>query len=283
MSSAEVAARTIKDLSNEEIKVLKAFSNLIYEHEVVDEHILAVESKMHIDRVKFALSKLHEKHLIFKSQRGYILLSAGLSAIALKILADKDIVQGLGKSIGLGKEADVFEGVRDNEKVAIKFFRIGRISFRDVRKRSFKEHNWLTINIEAARNEFEILNKLYGYCRVPKPIANIKHIIVMQFIDGQRLIYYRLDEPEYILSLLLEEIKKAYKRGIIIADLSEYNILYNERDIWLIDFPQAVKRDHPNTMQLLRRDLKNILSYFNRKYRVEYNLDKAIEYVTTSS
>lgn len=284
MSSAEIAARVIKGLTNEEVKVLRTFSNLIYEHEVVDERILAEASKMHIDRVRFALSKLNEKHIIFKHQRGYVLLSAGLDTIALKMLADKDIVQGLGKSIGVGKEADVFEGIRDGERVAVKFFRIGRISFRDIRKRRFKEvHNWLTVNIEAAKNEFEILNKLYNHCKVPKPIANTKHVIVMQLIEGQRMIYYRLEEPEYILTLLLEEIKKAYEYGIIIADLSEYNVLYDGKDIWVIDFPQAVRRDHPNAMQLLQRDLKNILNYFNRKYKVEYNLDKALEYVTVSS
>ena len=281
MSSAEVAARAIKDLSNEEVRVLKAFSNLIYDHEVIDEQLLATSSKMHLDRVKFALSKLNEKRLIFKSQKGYIILSAGLDAIALKILADKDIVHGLGKPIGLGKESDVFEGMRYDERVAIKFFRIGRTSFRDVRKRYFKEHNWLTINIEAARNEFKILNELYNYCKVPKPIANVKHVIVMQLIEGERIIYYRVEDPEHILTSILEEIRKAYKRGIIIADLSEYNILYNGNDIWLIDFPQAVSREHPNARQLLIRDLKNIIGYFNRKYKVEYNLDEAIEYVTS--
>ncbi|RMF31872.1 MAG: hypothetical protein D6752_01270, partial [Candidatus Nitrosothermus koennekii] len=263
MSSAEIAAKAIKGLSREEVKVLNIFSQLIYDYKVVDEYILSEKGKMHIDRVRFALSKLNEKRLVFKEERGYVLLTAGLDAIALKILADKDIIQGLGRAIGIGKESDVFEGISNNERVAVKFFRIGRISFRDLRKRGFKEaHNWLIVNIEAAKNEFNALNRLYMHCKVPKPIANVKHVIVMQFIEGYRLSYIKLEEPEYILRLILDEIKKAYRLGVISADLSEYNILYDGKGIWLIDFPQAIGIEHKDARLLLERDLRNIIRYF---------------------
>ncbi|GIU70852.1 MAG: serine/threonine protein kinase [Candidatus Nitrosocaldaceae archaeon] len=282
MSSAEIAAKVIKGLSREEVKALNIFSQLIYDYKVVDEYILSEKGKMHIDRVRFALSKLNEKKLVFKEEKGYVLLTAGLDAIALKILADKDIIQGLGRAIGIGKESDVFEGISNNERVAVKFFRIGRISFRDLRKRGFKEaHNWLIVNIEAAKNEFNVLNRLYMHCKVPKPIANVKHVIVMQFIEGYRLSYIKLDKPEFVLRLILDEIKKAYRLGVISADLSEYNILYDGKGIWLIDFPQAISIEHKDARLLLERDLRNIIRYFNRKYKIEYSLDKALEYITS--
>ncbi len=281
MSSAEIAARSIKELSMEEVKVLKIFSRLIYEYEAIDEDTIAMKSEMHMDRIRFALSRLNEKNLIFKVNKGYILLTSGLDAIALKMLADKGIVYGLGKPIGIGKESDVFEGITaTNERVAIKFFRIGRISFRDIRKRGFNAHTWLTINIEAAKHEFAILKRLYlAMVKVPKPIANIKHLIVMQLIEGNRLRFSMVEDPKHVLSLILDEIRLAYKNGVISADLSDYNVLYDGKDIWLIDFPQAVGLDHPNADLLLRRDLKNILRYFKKRYDIEYDIEKCIHYI----
>mgnify|MGYP001048617730 CR=1 FL=1 len=283
MSSAEIAANAIKDLSNEEVRLLYAFSNLIYNYEIIPERLLAIKSNMHIDRVRFGLSRLHKHGFISKEQDGYILLTAGLDALALKILTEKGIISGFGKPIGVGKEADIFECIGLNNRVALKFFRIGRISFRDIRKREFKDtHSWLTINISMAKREFLILTKLYNAnVKVPRPIANVKHVIAMDLIEGKRLANSILDNPMEILRLLLDEIKKVYEKGIVIADLSEYNILYDGNDIWLIDFPQAISNKDKNAHELLRRDIKNILRYFERRYRVEYNLDEALAYITS--
>lgn len=283
MSSAEVAAQVVKELTDEEVSVLKSFSMLIPNYETIDEDMLASKGKMHIDRVRFALDRLNEKNLIARYKGGYVLLSCGLDAIVLKILAENDVLHGLGRAIGIGKEADVFEGICKDERLAIKFFRIGRISFRDVRKRSYDAHSWLMMNINAARQEFEILKMLYGEVRVPKPIINVKHVIVMQLLYGDRLINIRLEEPEKVLLSLLEEIRKVYNKGIISADLSEYNVLYDGNDVWLIDFPQAVRLDHPNALQLLRRDIKNILAYFERKYKIKYSLENALSYITSTA
>jgi RIO kinase 2 len=286
MSTAEMAARAVKHLEPEEFKVLRAFDALLKDHESATIPQLATKARMHVDRVTFGINRLNQMELIVKGQRGYSLLMAGLDALALKILADRHVVVALGRSIGVGKESDVFEVYTPSQDIeAIKFFRIGRISFRDVRrKRGFKEsHHWLLVNMDAAKKEFSALKILYGVgVRVPRPLALAKHVVVMQLIKGRRLIHCdSLDDPLRMLLQILENIKLAYRGGLISADLSEYNVLYDGSDPWIIDWPQSISLRHPNADLLLRRDIRNILKFFQRKYHLEHDLDDAFEYVTS--
>lgn len=49
------------------------------------------------------------------------------------------------------------------------------------------------------------------------------------------------------------------------ADLSEYNLLYWQGRVVVIDFGQAVDTSHPNAHALLRADCRNINTFFRRK------------------
>ena len=285
MSSAEVAARVVKGLEPEEFKVLQALEASLKDHESLTIEHISKKARLHIDKARFSVGKLNKMELVISTSRGVSLVSAGLDALALKILADKDIVVGMGKSIGVGKESDVFEAVTpDKRSIAIKFFRIGRTSFRDVvRKREFgkKLHHWLLVNMDAARKEFHALKVLKRVgVKVPEPLALLKHIIVMERVDGSRLVHCdTLSDPKTVLKTILENVKLAYKTGIISADLSEYNVLYDGSDVWIIDWPQSVRIKHPNASMLLKRDVENMLNFFKRKYGLKYSLSDALKYV----
>jgi len=286
MSSAEVAAKVVKDLEPEEFKVLKALEALLKDHESLTIEQISSKTGMHIDKARFSVGKLNQMELVIRTGRGFSLVSAGLDALALKILADEDIVVGMGKSIGVGKESDVFEAVTPDQRfIAIKFFRIGRTSFRDiVRKRAFgkKLHHWLLVNMDAAKKEFHALQVLKGAgVKVPEPFALVKHAIVMERVDGPRLIHCEtFTDPKAILETILKNVKLAYRAGIISADLSEYNVLYDGSDVWIIDWPQSVSIKHPNASMLLKRDVENLLKFFKRKYALQYSLADALEHVS---
>jgi len=51
---------------------------------------------------------------------------------------------------------------------------------------------------------------------------------------------------------------------LVHADLSEYNILYHDHNIFIIDVAQAVEDDHPNAIYFLKRDCNNINNFFAR-------------------
>ena len=70
---------------------------------------------------------------------------------------------------------------------------------------------------------------------------------------------------------------------MIHTDLSEYNVLVDtEGMVWIIDWPQYVSADHPNALELLERDIGNVVYYFKRKYGLEYDQDQALKQVMGS-
>jgi RIO kinase 1 len=51
---------------------------------------------------------------------------------------------------------------------------------------------------------------------------------------------------------------------LVHADLSEYNVLYHNNHLWVIDVSQSVELDHPRTFEFLRMDIKNCNDFFRR-------------------
>jgi RIO kinase 2 len=176
----------------------------------------------------------------------------------------------------------------EGERIAVKFHRLGRISFRQtIRKRSYTtKHSasWLYQSRLAAEKEFQALQLLFP-CKVavPKPISQNRHVIAMGMIEGAELANWKkLSNPRKILKEILRNVRRTYlKAGIIHADLSEYNvILKTDKHILIIDWPQYVTRDHPNAVELLKRDIQNILQYFKRKHKLNIKLEESLSYVT---
>jgi RIO kinase 2 len=225
-----------------------------------------------------------------RSPFGYILNTAGLDVIALNGLVKRNIISGMGRAIGMGKESDVFETINDKgECSVVKFYRIGRISFRSTRKnRAYtspeSQHQWLTINLHAALKEEEgLVQAVKVGVSTPTFIAREKHAVVMTEVKGKML--YKCMEsdvraPRKLLAQILENERLAYtKAGIINGDLSEYNILFDGEKPWIIDWPQYVESNHPNATELLKRDVENSISYIRRKFGVKVDSEKASDYV----
>ncbi len=290
MSSAQIASRAIKQLDPEDIDVLRALEKSITRFQSIPLQTLRALTRLDERKLLFRLQRLNAFGFVIKSQSGYTLVSAGLDALALQSLVKRGLISGMGRSIGMGKESDVFEVVTDSgERAVIKFYRIGRISFRATRlKRSYSkpetQHQWLQINIEAAGKEEEGLLKAFDVgVRTPKFIARDRHAVLMSEIDGVMLHLCRkedISKPSLLLRQILENANKAYVRAKIInGDLSEYNILYDGENPWIIDWPQYVSLDHPNAEEILRRDIANTLSYFKRKFDSRVDEIKAVEFV----
>lgn len=70
---------------------------------------------------------------------------------------------------------------------------------------------------------------------------------------------------------------------LIHADLSEYNILYHADSLWIIDVSQSVEHEHPSALDFLRKDLKNVTSFFEGVGVECLRLRKAYEFVTKES
>jgi RIO kinase 1 len=64
------------------------------------------------------------------------------------------------------------------------------------------------------------------------------------------------------------------------ADLSEYNTLYHNGHLWIIDVSQSVEHGHPSAFDFLRNDIKNIEGFFGRLGVKCLGLRRCFEFVT---
>ncbi len=285
VSSAEKAALLLTRLDPRELRVLLGIELGMAQYEFVPMDVLTKYSGLSEEEAKFWLGELDKKDLLYGqagSYSGYILNYNGYDLLALNALVKSDILQALGKPVGMGKEADVLEAMTPrNEKVAVKFHRLGRISFRDTRrKRSFigkrRHMSWLYQSRLAAEREHDALKKTHeAGVTVPRPIFQNRHVVVMEFIEGHLLSdVSELDDPAVFLGDILLDVKKAYDAGIIHNDISEFNLIATEEGkIYIIDWPQYIPRGDPNAQTTLKKDVANILRFFRRKFRVGKHVD----------
>ncbi|RVE47135.1 hypothetical protein evm_008212 [Chilo suppressalis] len=107
----------------------------------------------------------------------------------------------------------------------------------------------------------------------PSVVILKKHILVMSFIGKDnkpapklRDVVLKPEKWESVYSEVVESMHKMYNVGHMIhADLSEYNILWWDNKCWFIDISQSVQPDHPNGLQFLLRDCRNITNFFEKK------------------
>ncbi|MCL7384816.1 MAG: AarF/UbiB family protein [Thaumarchaeota archaeon] len=287
--------RRFGELTEEDYCVLSIMERNLGKFREVPYQVILQSIKFSETKLERSLEKLHRLRLIW-SPKGkkiaYVLNYLGLDALALRTLSSKGIISGLGMPIGMGKEADVYDAIsREGRRLAVKFFRIGRPSFKKyerVRESLVRVHNYLEASIKAAQMEFKALLLLVGKVPVPAPVYRTRHVVVTELFEGIELASLtELENAEKVLLKIIDAIKSAYEAGVVHRDLSAYNVLIKpDGSIMLIDWPQWVKRSHPQASLYLERDVKNILSFFARKWDVrnippEY--EKIIEEITGKS
>ena len=288
MSSTERAARVLKSLKDEEWRTLAGMERALTAHGTADVGMISRLSRLPVERVSFALEELEKKGLAGKRGMSHILRREGVEAMALQDYVRKDLVAALGAIIAKGKESDVYEAYTDEGALyALKFYKLGRTSFTSVRKKRFREgadmKSWIAVNYEAARREYTALKKLAGVSDAfPRGFSYSRSTVLMQQVSGFRLSERpELADPRATLLSILDCMRKAYvEAGLVNADLSEYNILTNGASLWLIDWPQAVDRSHPNSVDLLRHDVGAVVGFFSRAYRVHLDREAAYGFVS---
>jgi RIO kinase 1 len=80
--------------------------------------------------------------------------------------------------------------------------------------------------------------------------------------------------------LLLTVRKMYHECKLVHADLSEYNVLYHDSHLYVIDVSQSVEHDHPHAFDFLRNDVKNVEEYFARRGVTTLGLRRSFEFVT---
>ncbi|MFW9972144.1 MAG: RIO1 family regulatory kinase/ATPase, partial [Candidatus Odinarchaeota archaeon] len=274
----------------EDLRILMAIEIGMKRSEYVTLNNIRFYSRYKMEETLFRLKKVHKLDLIIrdasKQEIAYTLNSNAYDLLALHTLVEKNIISQLGPLIGKGKESDVYSCMDDDKNIhAAKFYRMGRTSFKSIKQLrdivGERGHlSWLYVNRLAAKKEYEALEKIYSLgLNTPKPIGYNRHVIIMSYLRGKELVYYKsIKKPLKIFNMIIKQYKEIYKKANMIhGDLGEFNVVLDEKgNILIIDWLQWIPIDHPNANSLLERDIENICNYFRKKYRIESDKEKIL-------
>lgn len=164
-------------------------------------------------------------------------------------LKSRKIIAAIGDRIGTGKESDIYLAVRPNgDQVVLKFHRLGRTSFRNVKKtrdyfvyhqkgrnvgapKMNQGNSWLFLSRKSALKEFAFMKALYSVdYPTPEPIAHNRHIVVMTLIRGvplYQVVRTKLsaEQAASIFHQASELALRLAKHGLVHCDLNEFNLI----------------------------------------------------------
>lgn len=191
-------------------------------------------------------------------------------------LSSKGYFDELKSPIFVGKESNVFSAYKGKKLVIIKIYRVQNADFKkmydyigkDTRYEHLKKKR-REIIFAWTQREFKNLHKA-GKAKInsPKPIAVKDNILIEEFIGDDepapQLKNAYPQNPEKFLKILVKDLKKLYKEGLVHGDLSSFNILnYKEKPV-IIDYSQSTTTKTSNAQELMERDLGNIARFFKR-------------------
>jgi RIO kinase 1 len=208
-------------------------------------------------------------------------------------MINRNIVSEINGVISTGKEANVYHALSADDQGnevhrAIKVYKTSILVFKDREKYVAGEfrfkHGYNKSNNRAmvkvwAEKEMRNLKRIHGAAiPSPEPIYLRAHVLAMGFVGNAkgvpapRLKDVEFDDEDPLprwRSLYIEVL--SYMRimyqvcKLVHADLSEYNILFQNDKAYIIDVSQSVEHDHPRSLDFLRIDIKNINDFFQRK------------------
>ncbi|OWF56157.1 Serine/threonine-protein kinase RIO1 [Mizuhopecten yessoensis] len=122
----------------------------------------------------------------------------------------------------------------------------------------------------------------------PEPVFLRSHVLVMDFIgtDGWPAPLLKdcdlSDSKARELYLqCIHMVRTLYHTcKLIHADLSEFNMLYHEGRVYVIDVSQSVEHDHPHALEFLRKDCTNITDFFRKKGVCTLTMKELFNFVT---
>ncbi|KAK4886147.1 hypothetical protein RN001_002418 [Aquatica leii] len=140
-----------------------------------------------------------------------------------------------------------------------------------------------------AEKEMRNLSRMYNNnLRVPEPILLRSHVLLMGFIGDNGWPAPKLKDVELSPSknresyrdIVVKMWKMYNKCKLVHADLSEFNILYQNDEIYVIDVSQSVEHDHPRALDFLRKDCTNITDFFRKKEVATMGIKQLFDFIT---
>jgi len=210
---------------------------------------------------------------------------------ALLKAADRNLIDKMHGIIESGKESAILLADTSKGLVAVKIYMKRAGAFRemhqylcgDKRFRNVKKDRKAVVDAWA-KKEFKNLKKASDILKCPEVYGLQENVLIMEFI-GEKFSPYpklkdvRIENPEQALKQTLDRMKALWEEEKIVhGDLSEYNILVEKDELVWIDFSQGVHESHPEALNLLERDVENVVNFF-RSQGADLELEEALNSV----
>ncbi|KAL7438218.1 hypothetical protein ACHAXH_004488 [Discostella pseudostelligera] len=245
----------MRTMNRQDYRVLSAVESGMKNHSLVPLPLVNTIANLRHGGTNKIISSLLRDKLLSHDQscgyNGYRLTNSGYDILALHDLKCRGIIAGIGDKIGTGKESDVYIAITPrNTQIVLKFHRLGRTSFRDVKKKrdyfmvnalsknkksgtQFRTlpNSWLFLSRTSALKEYAFMKALYdvGY-PTPKPIGQSRHIVAMGLVRGVPL--YQLhsnrvsaEQAQSIFEQSAVLAGRLAQHGLVHCDLNEFNLM----------------------------------------------------------
>lgn len=214
-------------------------------------------------------------------------------------LMNRGTIGEINGCISTGKEANVYHAVsKADVEYAIKIYKTSILVFKDRDKyvsgefrfrHGYCRHNPRKMVRTWAEKEMRNLLRMQNAgLPVPTPVLLRSHVLVMTFCGENGWPAPKLKDVEMSSSKARELYRdcvilmwKMYSKcKLVHADLSEFNLLYHDGQIVVIDVSQSVEHDHPHAFEFLRKDCTNISEFFGKREVATMTVKELFEFVT---
>mmetsp|Transcript_55041 Transcript_55041/g.103140 ORF Transcript_55041/g.103140 Transcript_55041/m.103140 type:complete len:503 (-) Transcript_55041:214-1722(-) len=203
--------------------------------------------------------------------------------------------------ISTGKEANVYYATSQGRERAVKVYKTSILVFKDRARyvegefrfrQGYCKGNPRKMVAQWAEKEMRNLRRLSAIgIPCPEVVDVRQNVLVMDFLgqdgnaaprlkDTEGLDVTAWDELYVDCAMLMRKMMQQCK--LVHGDLSEYNMLYNDGQLYIIDVSQSVESDHPQALDFLKRDCVNVNNFFEKHVsRPVLPVKRLFDYVVT--
>ncbi|CAD1479178.1 unnamed protein product, partial [Heterotrigona itama] len=279
-------------------KLFRRYANKIniekYEGPTLPGHAtnLLIENDKRVEKDRFRTKDKYDRATVEQ------VLDPRTKMILFKLL-NQGIIAEINGCISTGKEANVYHATsKTGIEFAIKIYKTSILQFKDRDKyvtgefrfrHGYCRHNPRKMVRTWAEKEFRNLIRLHqGKVIAPKPILLRSHVLLMDFIGTNgcpspklKDVVLTASKPRKLYRECIEIMWKLYNKcKLVHADLSEYNMLYHDGSIIIIDVSQAVEHDHPMALEFLRKDCTNVTEFFKKNQVGVMSVKALFDFIT---
>ncbi|KAM6900111.1 serine/threonine-protein kinase RIO3 [Xenentodon cancila] len=205
-------------------------------------------------------------------------------------MVNAGVLENINGCISTGKESVVFHADGGSmeeqpvpEEVVLKVFKTTLNEFKNrdryikddyrFKDRFSKLNPRKVIRLWAEKEMHNLIRMKKAEIPCPEVVLLKKHILVMSFIGKDHVPAPKLkdamlncEDMKTAYDQVLQLMQKLYQECFLVhADLSEYNMLWYEGKVWLIDVSQSIEPTHPHGLEFLFRDCRNVATFFRKR------------------